>query len=169
MLPVSSIQQTRAILRTTFVMSNTFETSLIQSYPAHLTGFEPTIWQPVSGNLRDKLLDRETLYTLLGVDVLTEQHRRTYNLSSRCRQPAKAGRFGRRWGRKESLILASNGVVRPQGGIAPSKPIISHRRRGIRCGNRKAFVPITAATSFRTREKMLPPPPPFPPYAALWP
>ncbi len=25
------------------------------------------------------MLDRETVYTLLGVDVLTEQHRRTYN------------------------------------------------------------------------------------------
>ena len=46
---------------------------------AHLIGFELTIWQPVSGKLRDKSLDRDTLYTLLGVDVLTEQHRRTYN------------------------------------------------------------------------------------------
>ena len=37
-MPVSSIQQTGAILRTTFVMSNTFETSSVRYTLAHLPG-----------------------------------------------------------------------------------------------------------------------------------
>ena len=40
MLPVSSIQQTGAILRTTFVMSNTFETGSVRYTLAHLTKLE---------------------------------------------------------------------------------------------------------------------------------
>ena len=32
-----------------------------------------------NGKLRDKLLDREVFYTLLEVQVLTEQYRHTYN------------------------------------------------------------------------------------------
>ena len=32
-----------------------------------------------NGKLRDELLDREVFYTLLEVQVLTEQYRRTYN------------------------------------------------------------------------------------------
>ena len=32
-----------------------------------------------NGKLRDELLDREVFYTLLGVQVLTEQYRQTYN------------------------------------------------------------------------------------------
>ena len=32
-----------------------------------------------NGKLRDELLDREVFYTLLEVQVLTEQYRQTYN------------------------------------------------------------------------------------------
>ena len=76
-------------------------------------------------------------------------------VSGRCWQPAKAGRCGSRWVRGESRILAPNGVVRPQGGIAPSNPTIFHHRCGIRCGNCKSFAPMTATSSFKTPQKML--------------
>ena len=56
----------------------TLKTDTDPLYPKSRQG-RTEIRQPVFGKLRDKLLDRETLYTLRGVEVLAERHRRTYN------------------------------------------------------------------------------------------
>ena len=52
-----------------------------------------------NGKLRDELLDREVFYTLLEVQVLTEQYRQTYNRFRR--RPCWRG-WCSRAGRRES-------------------------------------------------------------------